>query len=426
VSFSKQPIATAIAAALMLISPATQASDAEADALDLVSAPEPDKKAPDATTRLFAEAALGSVSLRHGAGSRSLRRASIDVYHASRLSPAWRMTLSDRLDHLHPTSLMQGSDTVNSLREAYLGWDGDDGKTAVEFGRINLRQGPAYGFNPTDFFRDGASRVLTSVNPFSIRENRLGTVMLRVQHLWDGGALSLALAPKLANGPSANGLSLDLGATNNRNRSLLSFSRQFAGNLNMQALLYKEPGLRTQLGASLTALIGNATVAHAEWSNAEEPSLVSRSSGRPDPVRSGNRVAAGLTYTTPGKLSLTAELHSNSFAAGESAWAAGSGAAERGMYLLTAEQRQDSAARRGALLYVTQKDLAGIRNLALAGFVRFNIGDHSRLHWAEVRYQWRQTDLALQWQLSTGQALSQYGLMPERQSIQILATHHFQ
>ena len=46
-------------------------------------------------------------------------------------------------------------------------------------GRINVRNGAALGYNPTDFFRSGALRSVVSIDPNSLRENRLGTVMLR-------------------------------------------------------------------------------------------------------------------------------------------------------------------------------------------------------------------------------------------------------
>ena len=100
-------------------------------------------------------------------------RVSVDFSHSARLAPGWRAVISDRLDHVHPTDA--GADaTVNSLREAYLSWQPDGGNTVVELGRINLRYGPGYGYNPTDFFRDGSLRVLTTANPFALRENRTG------------------------------------------------------------------------------------------------------------------------------------------------------------------------------------------------------------------------------------------------------------
>ena len=95
--------------------------------------------------------------------------------------------------------------TVNSLRAAYLSWQPEAGNTIFELGRVNLRYGPGYGCNPTDFFRDGSLRTRTTANPFALRENRLGNVMFRAQRLWTGGSLSEAYSPKSADRPSADG-----------------------------------------------------------------------------------------------------------------------------------------------------------------------------------------------------------------------------
>lgn len=412
-------------AATLLISWPAWGDDSDLDALDLKSAPvESDASTPRAT-KLFIEAALGSADQRDRSGLKSLRRASLDVFFASRLAPGWRAVVSDRLDHARP-SVPGVDDTLNSLREAYLSREGEN-DSVVEFGRINLRQGPGYGFNPTDFFRDGALRDVTSVNPFALRENRLGTVMLRMQSLWHGGSISFAMAPKLAKTSSGQSLNLDLGASNNRSRALFTASQQLTERVSAQALLYKEPGLAAQPGASLTALLSDAAVAHAEWSYARDYSLADRAWGGKNQVFGGNRFAGGLTYTTASKLSLTAELQSNSFALGKSEWdrASTGGPAVLGAYLLEAERRQDLAARRAYLFYGSQQDV-GLKNLDLTAFLRVNSDDHSRLSWLELRYHWTNVDLALQWQQHSGTAMSQYGLNPDRRILQFVSAVYFQ
>lgn len=417
-------LAIGLAAAACCATAAAQSSDSEGDALGLVSAPDAPAAATPAPFKLMLEAAAGVADRRSTGGTAGVRRLSVDLYRAGRLAPGWRYVVSDRIDHVRPAD---GGlpDTVNSLREAYVGWDAGDGASSLEFGRINLRQGTGYGYNPTDFFRDGSLRTVTSLNPFSQRENRLGVVMLRGQRTWAGGSVALAFAPKLADSRSSDGASLDLGATNNRDRWLLSASRQISERVNAQALLYKETGQGVQLGASATALIGTATVAHAEWAHGRQSSLADMAGGSSGGEKAGHRYAFGLTYTTAGKLSVTGELQGNDFALADAGWAAAGGAAQRGAYLLTAEQRQDLASRRAALVYLTQKDLLGVRNLLLSAFVRFNTIDHSRLHWAELRYQWPSIDMAVQWQRSSGGALDQWGLMPDRQVVQAVATYHF-
>ena len=173
-------------------------ADDDNDALKLEGAPAEAAPAGARDTKIFLEGAVGNSSRRYQLGSQDIGRVSLDFSHTTRLGNGLRFVFSDRIDHLYPD--VAGSDsTINSLREAYISWQGEGGSTVVEFGRINLRYGPAYGYNPTDFFRDGSLRTLTTANPFALRENRMGSVMLRAQRLWTDGSLSVALSPKLSN-----------------------------------------------------------------------------------------------------------------------------------------------------------------------------------------------------------------------------------
>src|SRR5262249_56082061 len=68
-------------------------------------------------------------------------------------------------------------------------------------GRINLKSGVAIGFNPTDFFKTRAVVEPLSIDPAVLREDRLGTVMLRGQFVWRHGSVSAAFAPRVASPP---------------------------------------------------------------------------------------------------------------------------------------------------------------------------------------------------------------------------------
>jgi len=422
-SFTHSALCSMLAAALAQAVPAL-AQDAELDALNLQSAPE---AAPEtaAGAKFFVEAAVGNASQRYQSSSRDIGRVSLDFSHSARLAPGWRAVLSDRLDYVHPAD--QGADaTVNSLREAYLSWQPEGGSTAVEFGRINLRYGPGYGYNPTDFFRDGSLRVLTTANPFALRENRLGSVMLRAQYLWSGGSVSAAYSPKLANQPSSDGWSADLGATNHRDRVLVALSTQFSQRVSSQLLAYKAKGDAPTVGASVTALLSDAAVAHLEWSRGSEPDLLSRALGLSGPASARNRLAGGVSYTTLGKLSITAEYQYNGFALSQSDWSAlGSTAPDTQVaYLVAAQRLQELAPRHAYLIYLTQKSL-GMKELDLTAFLRVNADDHSRMAWVELRRHWRSFDLAFQLQQHMGRSTSEYGVLPDRRLMQVLGTYYF-
>lgn len=398
-------------------------ADGEADALNLEAAPvAPAEDARDA--KIFVEGSVGNASQRYLPESRNIGRASVDFSYTARLSPGFRAVVSDRIDHIYPVDT--GADaTVNSLREAYLSWQPAAGNTIVEMGRINLRFGPSYGYNPTDFFRDGSLRTRTTANPFAIRENRLGSVMLRAQRLWSEGSLSVAYSPKLADRPSPDGWSLDLGSTNNRDRALVALSSQFSQNVSSQVLLYKEQGMSPSLGASLTALLSDATVAHIEGSRGIEPALLTRALAQTGVGSTRNRFAGGITYTTLGKLSVTAEYQYNGLALDQSDWSSLSVShPTRVAYLIESARRQESSSRHAYLIYVTQKSLL-VKNMDLTAFLRVNAGDHSQLVWAELRHHWPRFDLAFQLQRHIGGSISEFGILPDSRIIQVLGSYYF-
>jgi len=408
---------------LSFATPPALAADAELDALNLESAPE--TPAPKArNTKMFVEGAAGQASQRYQSNNRNTGRASFDLTHSSKLTPGLRVTVSNRTDHfIHKENGVD--DTVNSLREGYVSWQPEGGSNVLEFGRINLRYGPAYGYNPTDFFRDGSLRVLTTADPFALRENRMGTVMLRGQHLFNKGSVSLAISPKLADKPSMDGWDLDLGSTNNRDRYVLALSGQYSERVSGQALLYQERGRSATVGMNITALVSDGATAHMELTRGTEPDVMRRALAPNGESGTRNRFVAGMTYTTLGKLSVTAEYQYNGFGIKPADWTAlNASPGTQLAYLQGALRLQELAPREAYLVYVTQRGL-GLKDLDLTAYVRMNPGDGSKLTWMELRHHWANYDLALQWQQNSGSTNSEFGLVPDRRLVQVLGNYRF-
>ncbi|ODV10612.1 MAG: hypothetical protein ABT20_07705 [Rubrivivax sp. SCN 70-15] len=402
---------------------ATPAHADDADALSLQAAPAP-AAAAESPLRAALELGVGRIDLRNPSDTRDAHRASLDLRYSTRLNDAWRLTLSDRLDDTHPAPAGQHA-TMNSLREAFVGWQADPA-TSLDFGRINWRQGPAYGWNPTDYFRSGGLRTITTADPVALREMRMGTVMARFGRLWDGGGVSLALAPKLADAPSTSPGSLDLGATNAQNRALLTVNSRFSDRVSAQGLLLLQHGTAPTLGASATALASDALVAYAEWSSGKTVSLIDQVSGSAPTQRRTQQASVGLTYTLPTDLALTVEAEYNGAGLDSAGWNSlfNQGPAAYQRYQVLTQPSQELGTRRAWLFYASQKGL-GLKQLDLTGFVRVNAIDHSRLVWAELRYHWPRFDAALQWQRAYGDTLSEFGFMPYRQVVQLLGTFYF-
>ena len=415
-----------IFASLCFISPVGAQDTAqakEADPLALESAAL-EKVETGGGTKFFLEGSIGETSRRFGLSNYDTRRASLDISHSGRVAPGLSAVFSDRIDILHPA--LAGIDsTVNSLREAYLSWQIEGTDANVDLGRINVRSGPGYGYNPTDYFRDGSLRVLTSADPFALRQNRLGSVMVRGQKIWLDGSFSVAVSPKLASRPSSDGWSLDLGSTNNSNRALITLGTKFSQSLSTQALLYKEDSLPASLGANMTALLSDAAVAHLEWTRGNEPDLQSRIFSTPARSATRNRFVGGLTYTTLGKTSITAEYQYNGFALDKAGWAnLGSAPGAQAAYLGGALRLQELARQQAVLIYVTEKRFV-LKDLDLTAYLQYSLGDSSKLAWVELRHHWQNFDLAFQLQQTMGSARSEFGVLPERRVIQLLGTYYF-
>jgi hypothetical protein len=416
---------------ITLCAPVYAADVAEDDALNLADTTAETVKAEASAWRVFTEATAGRTTV-HQAGvpdvNEDTQRLSVDVLFDKKFTPELRGVLSDRLDLNHQSDVL-GQHTLNSLKEAYLSWQ-PQSDHVLDVGRINVRYGAAMGYNPTDFFREGANRAITSFDPNAIRENRMGTAMLRGQTLWTGGSLTAIVAPKVADAPSNADWSADLGSTNNRNRWMLAASQQLADNVNPQFVLYGDARQPVQMGLNLTLLINNSTMAHIEWSGGRQKSLLAQalpgSPGVPQDEAFRNRLATGLTYTNASKLSITAEYHYNGAAVDEAVWNAlrSSSMLDYASYRQLMQEQLDLTTRQAAFLRATWQD-AFINKLDLTATLRYNLDDHSKLSWLEARYRFDKSELALQWQLASGDDSSDFGAMAQRRYIQALFRYYF-
>ena len=410
-----------VAVAAALPAHAVEPPAAPPDDLDALSLADKAPSTPDKAVqawRLFVEAAGGQGSLRGTDERVDTTRASFDARFDAALAPGLRGVISDRIDAVHSNGVPRGRD-VNTLREAYLSWARTDDQI-IDFGRVNVRHGVATGFNPTDWFKEGALRSIVSPDPLMLRENRQGTVVLQGQKLWDAGSVTAAFSPKLGSAPDTATFALNAGATNPRNRWLLAGSYKFSDKLNPELLLYGGADTPTQVGLNLSALVSKTTVVFGEFSAGEGRSLVAQALNLPEAARGQRRAALGLTYTTGFNLTATAEAEYNSAAPDRDQWSALSGTDPAGplRLLATAQTLQDLPVRRAWFFHATWKD-ALVRRLDVSGFLRRDGETRSRAQWLEARYHWDRADLGVQWLLYSGGSGSVYQTIPQRRTVEV-------
>jgi hypothetical protein len=327
----------------------------------------------------------------------------------------WRrltLHLSDRVNAIEQSDLAISSrQTIrNDLREAYASWE-PARNSYVEAGRINVRDGVALGFNPTDFFKTRTLVGQASLDPSVLRQNRLGTLMVRAQQIWNGGSASVAFAPKLADPSPVSGsdpLGLDprFDATNAASRVLCTLSFDVA-DLSPQLLGYLEE-YRSKVGVNLTRPIGDAVVAYAEWAGGPEQGLIARANGygqttgtlpRGAPVLPpagtsrtfGNDLALGASWTIATKLTLNVEYHLHEGGFSRDDWRSwfdlgAAGAAAPLWYVRAyAQDQQEPVTRHQGFARLDWPD-AIVRNLELSGFAFVDLLDGSVLTQAAASY----------------------------------------
>jgi hypothetical protein len=367
------------------------------------------------------EAAAGRAQLARRAGGATVdtQRLSLALQLDTALTPGWRLVAANRLDLDWPTQRGNGEHALHTLQEAYVSGQ-LNAVQAIDLGRVRATFGVATGYNPTDVFRAGSLRSQVSADPNSLKKNRQGAVMLRSRHLSESGALTLLWSPRLCAHPQPSDapFSLDTGTSNATHRGLLAWSPRlrttWGERLNVQTLLLAQEGQAPQAGLNVSALLGDATTAFAEWTGARSRSQLAQALGRSETPHFHQRLSSGLTWTAASKLSLTLELAHNSAAPTAGTWQALQAGAELGSPLAYTAYRQwvgnaqELTTRRLWAVYASWPD-ALAQHLDLSAMLRVNPDDHSRLHWLELRHHGEHIDLALQWQRASGTPLSDFG-----------------
>jgi hypothetical protein len=223
--------------------------------------------------RAFVEVSASRSALRGGSNEHDANLF-LGVRYDATFAPGWRAIFADLLDARWQEHSSRQK-TLNTIIDAYVSWQVRP-NAIIDAGRINTHDGVAFGYNPTDYFRANAVRSVISVDPASLRENRLGSVMIRSQALWAAGALTALYSPKLADQPSNAAFNPDFGATNFRDRWLLAASYALSKQLNPQFLIYGEAGQSPQIGLNLTTLLNDATVAYVEYSGGRSSGLLAQ------------------------------------------------------------------------------------------------------------------------------------------------------
>ena len=423
--------------------------------------------APDALQKIFLEDAFTQSwlddSLVPAPPPRTPRweeRLLLDVRKAWDIGAGLRFTYSGRLNLRAEDGLgfPNHENLTNDLREAYLSWNPLD-QLFFDIGRINVKSGVALGFNPTDFFKTRAVVEPLSVDPVVLREDRLGTLMLRAERIWTWGSLTAVYAPAVASGSPVY-TSFDLRSfdpmfdrTNAHDRWLLKSTIDVADGFSPELLAYESEG-RFRFGANIAENVGQSIVAYIEWSGGRRGTVSAdalsfgRATGSLPAAAAGvlpglgtvgfrNQLAVGASYTTAlPRITFNLEFLYNQAGFSGADWdewfRTGSGASALSpiagalWYVrLYAADQQDLISRRFAFLRMDWVD-AFVPNLELSGFAQTDLIDGSTRLQLGADYflsdNWTIGGLVL---VDSGGRHSDFGSLPQAGSVLLKVVRYF-
>jgi hypothetical protein len=385
-------------------------------------------------------------------------RTSFDARNEWHLSPEVSVVLSDRFNLFEESDLTFPSHATyrNDFREGYVSWEPAP-QYFLEAGRINVKNGIALGFNPTDFFKTRTLVAQASLDPSVLREDRLGTAIVRGQRVFEGGSVSAAFAPKLVSPtpiplvfPPSNDPGFN--RTNADNRLLLTGSYELVGDLAPELLFYRQSS-ETRIGANLSHGIGNAIIAYAEWAGGQQPTLADAAlafgketgtlpPAAPNLLGAGNDktfrndVAVGASYTTENRITFNLEYHYHQAGFDRDDWRrwfAIGGANPSSLPItgalwydrLYASDQQEPLPRHEIFLRADWTD-AFVTDLELTAFAFVDLYDGSILTQASASYYLsRSWTIAALASANIGGARSERGSFPQAESVILQLVRYF-
>ncbi|GLS02859.1 hypothetical protein GCM10007860_00020 [Chitiniphilus shinanonensis] len=335
----------------------------------------------------------------------------LDGYGVRPLPGDGRGTLNARIDVASAPGAGLDADNLSlTLRELYLSRSGDDWGVGV--GRINIRDGVAVGFNPSDVFRDGALLARRTADPAVLRESRLGVVGVRAQHSFAGGTLAGMLVPHLDNDPPEHWYDPRWGAVNDgQAQAYLMYALPRWQGLYSNLVLHTLEHGDVTWGFNLTNNLGRAVVAYLEFASTRRPTLVDLARDADAAPRRYQQLAAGFSYSTESNQTFTLEYDYNGGGLGRDDWRGDwrtFSPTQAARALTAAGARQDPLAEHSAMAML-QWDRFLAHDADLNCLLRASLVDDSRFAWCEWRNRWPRTELALSATWADGDADSEYG-----------------
>lgn len=323
---------------------------------------------------------------------------------------------------------------------------------SLRLGRINLRNGVATGFNPTDWFRDNSLVVTGSAAAADRRNERLGVLAVTGTTTLGRGLLQVGYRPEISAGSNSfwtgmDNIGLGLDRTNATDAGFVKFTPDLGTNLSVTAnvlVLDGQPGV----GFELSGTIGDNLVLYAEVMGQRRRSLAAEALadgagtaafraglGADESIGWQGQSAIGLNWALPQQwvgvrdISLTFEHHFNGAGLSSAqidtlSSASGADAAAAGALYGMANRRQDPLARQQLFTRLAWNNVWNDADLSMLAY--YVPADGSGLGQVSLDVPITQAaTLNLRAVQSFGGETSVYGANPNKSSLQAAVIWRF-
>ncbi len=359
--------------------------------------------------------------------------------------------LRGRLDRFEGTSFDFGNNVNLDVQELALSYTISP-QTTLQFGRINIRNGVAVGFNPTDWFKDNSLVTADSAAPSDRRRERLGVLAITGTATVGNTLLQFGYRPEVSASAGSvvtdqDSIGLGLDRTNPTDAFFIKATPQFGGNLSVTGNILLDDG-DPGLGFEVSGTIGDNLVLYGEVFGQKRLSIASEalagglgsaafqqgigvSSTKDWEVQA----ALGLNWALPQSfvgsrdISVAFEYHLNTAGLTSNqidvlAGATGADGAAAGAIYGTASRRQEPLARNQLFTRVAWTDFWGDSDLSVLGF--YVPADDSGLAQISVDVPIGQNATMNLRGISTfGDSTSVYGANPVKRTLQMGLTYVF-
>lgn len=334
-----------------------------------------------------------------------------DQYQSGTLEQSLYWVLSGRIDFDASPATGIGHEHLSiALREAYFTYNLD--QLHFDFGRINIRDGVALAYNPSDVFRSGSLPTRRTEDPSRLRESRLGLVAIQARTNGSFGHIAGIAAPAITDAQSPVWYDPQLGAVNGREPQIyFKYTPPRWHDLYTNFIVHRVAKTSSTFAFNLSQNLGQRWMSYAEFASVRTDALSANQANIWQTKHQYQQAAIGTSYSNEKRQTMSLEYQFNGAGLNQSQWnnewqkADGVAIAQRFMRI----GRQQDPLSRESLTALLQWDQLTSPHDDLTCLYRLSLIDKSHLQWCEWRYKQDRQEWSVSLTHLAGQPRSEFG-----------------